>query len=169
VTIIDAHSRFLIRCEAVDNPGGKSSGSSTRLSRNSGYQQRFVPTMGRRLLPTSPDGLTKLSVWWLRLGIRLERIAPGKPQQNGRQERPHRTLKSEAAKPPRATLRAPATAFDSFRKEYNEERPSRSARAARARERFCTFTSALPTPAAALRQRDALKRGVSSRSRRLRA
>ena len=68
-------------------------------------------------------GLTKLSVWWLRLGIRLERIEPGKPQQNGRQERFHRTLKAETAKPPRATLRAQQRAFDEFRRVYNEERP----------------------------------------------
>jgi hypothetical protein len=68
-------------------------------------------------------GLTKLSVWWLRLGIRVERIAPGKPQQNGRQERFHRTLKAETAKPPKANLTAQQRAFDLFRKEYNEERP----------------------------------------------
>src|SRR5262249_38143615 len=55
---------------------------------------------------TGAGGLTKLSVWWLRLGIRLERIAPGKPQQNGRQERFHRTLKAETTRPPRAHLRA---------------------------------------------------------------
>ena len=67
--------------------------------------------------------MTKLSVWWLRLGIRLERIEPGKPQQNGRQERFHRTLKQETAHPPRASLSAQQRAFDLFRREYNHERP----------------------------------------------
>jgi putative transposase len=49
-------------------------------------------------------GLSRLSVWWVKLGIRLERIEPGKPQQNGRHERMHRTLKAETVKPPAANL-----------------------------------------------------------------
>jgi hypothetical protein len=62
-------------------------------------------------------------VWWIKLGIRPERIRPGKPQQNGRHERMHRSLKQAAAQPPAANLRRQQEAFDRFRQEYNWERP----------------------------------------------
>jgi len=68
-------------------------------------------------------GLSRLSVWWLKIGIRLERIEPGKPQQNGRHERMHRTLKQETALPPRSSLRSQQTEFNRFKHEYNFERP----------------------------------------------
>jgi putative transposase len=70
-----------------------------------------------------PAGLTKLAVWLLRLGIRLERITPGRPQENGRHERFHRTLADAVASPARANARAQQRALDLFRREYNEERP----------------------------------------------
>ena len=62
-------------------------------------------------------------MWWLRLGSNVERIEPGKPQQNGRQERFHRTLKAATAAPPEATMDAQQRAYDVFRRIYNEERP----------------------------------------------
>ena len=68
-------------------------------------------------------GLSKLSVWWVKLGILPERIAPGKPQQNGRHERMHGTLKPETANPPAANLQAQQRRFDRFRAEFNHERP----------------------------------------------
>ena len=68
-------------------------------------------------------GLSRLSAWWLRLGITPERIEPGCPQQNGRHERMHRTLKRGSCTPPRASLAAQQRAFDRFKTEYNEERP----------------------------------------------
>src|SRR5271154_3522170 len=67
--------------------------------------------------------LSELSVWWIKLGIRPERIEPGKPAQNGRHERMHRTLKQETAQPTRANPREQQKAFDEFRQEYNWERP----------------------------------------------
>jgi transposase InsO family protein len=72
---------------------------------------------------TAAGGLTPLSVWWIQLGIVPERIEPGKPQQNGRHERMHRTLKQETASLPRASRRAQQRAFDLFRRRYHEERP----------------------------------------------
>ena len=74
----------------------------------------------------SPNGLynlSKLSVWWLRLGIALERIKPGHPQQNGRHERMHLTLKKEATRPPRMNCLQQQARFDDFLKEFNTERP----------------------------------------------
>lgn len=124
LTIIDAYSRYLVRCEGVENPDGR----EVERIFDSAFQEFGLPSVirsdnGPPFASVGAGGLTKLSVWWLRLGIRVERIAPGKPQQNGRQERFHRTLKAETARPPRAHLRAQQRAFDTFRREYNEERP----------------------------------------------
>lgn len=68
-------------------------------------------------------GLSRLSVYLIKLGIVPERIQPGHPEQNGRLERLHRTLKAETASPPATTRRAQQRAFDRFRREYNQERP----------------------------------------------
>ncbi|MGK4007812.1 integrase core domain-containing protein [Sorangium sp. So ce1036] len=68
-------------------------------------------------------GLSALSVSWIKLGVVPERIEPGKPQQNGRHERMHKTLKAEATSPPEATLAAQQRVFDRFRHEYNDQRP----------------------------------------------
>jgi hypothetical protein len=74
----------------------------------------------------SPNGLfnlSKLSVWWLRLGISIERIQPGHPQQNGRHERMHLTLKKEATRPAGANILQQQAKFDHFVEEFNNERP----------------------------------------------
>lgn len=71
----------------------------------------------------APGGLSRLAVWWIRLGIRPQRIMPGRPDQNGRHERMHSTLKAETAKPPRSSFPAQQRAFDRFQAEYNDERP----------------------------------------------
>src|SRR5204862_374855 len=74
----------------------------------------------------SPNGLfnlSKLSVWWLRLGIEIERIKPGHPQQNGRHERMHLTLKKEATRPAGANFLQQQARFDDFVAEFNNERP----------------------------------------------
>ncbi len=80
------------------------------------------PTAG----DTSPNGLynlSKLSVWWLRLGIAIERIQPGKPTQNGRHERMHLTLKKEACRPAQMNTLQQQARFDDFVSEFNDERP----------------------------------------------
>jgi putative transposase len=76
-----------------------------------------------RCHPPGAGGLSQLSAWWLKLGIRHERIEPGHPEQNGRHERMHRTLKQETAAPPCTRLKAQQAAFDRFRHEYNDLRP----------------------------------------------
>lgn len=68
-------------------------------------------------------GLSRLSIWWLKLGIRPERIDSGKPQQNGRHERMHRTLKEDTATPPKPDMYTQQQSFDRFRPEYNDDRP----------------------------------------------
>ena len=72
---------------------------------------------------TALGGLSELAVWWVRLGIELQRIEAGCPQQNGRHERIPRTLKEATGLPPRAHLGAQQKGFEAFRREYNEERP----------------------------------------------
>jgi len=73
--------------------------------------------------PNALFQLSKLSVWWLRLGIDIERIKPGKPQQNGRHERMHRTLKKETTRPAQMNFLAQQEIFDHFLAEFNDERP----------------------------------------------
>src|SRR4030095_2789535 len=77
-----------------------------------------IPFASRGLL-----GLSELSIWLLKLGLQLERTAKGKPQQNGRHERYHRTLKEETTEPPEQNFFAQQVRFDAFRHEYNYERP----------------------------------------------
>jgi hypothetical protein len=72
--------------------------------------------------PTALYRLSKLAVWWLRLGIQLERIQPGHPQQNGRHARMHRTLKAEATKPAAANVLQQQARFDTFIARYNHQR-----------------------------------------------
>jgi transposase InsO family protein len=122
LTILDAHSRFLIRCEALLEPTAE----AVQRIFDSAFQEFGVPEAirsdnGPPFASTGPGSLTTLSVWWLTLGIRHERIEPGKPQQNGRTERFHRTLK--AACPPALNLRVQQRSFDLFRREYNQTRP----------------------------------------------
>ncbi len=74
-------------------------------------------------MAASDLGLSKLSVWWLRLGIGIERIKPGNPQQNGRHERMHLTLKKEATRPAGKNFLQQQSKFDDFMQEYNHERP----------------------------------------------
>jgi len=78
---------------------------------------------GSPFATTAPAGLSRLSIWWLHLGIGHERIEPGHPEQNGRHERMHQTLKQETASPPAANLTRQQDAFSRFEHEYNYERP----------------------------------------------
>ena len=81
------------------------------------------PDHGPPFASRGVGGLSRLALWWIKLGIRPQRIAPGKPQQNGRHERMHQTLKQAVARPPRASCPAQQRALEAFRHEYNYERP----------------------------------------------
>jgi putative transposase len=125
LTISDAHSRFLLRCQGL---GGATGHEHVRplfeaTFREYGLPQAIRTDNGPPFATLGLGGLSALSVWWIRLGIRPERIAPGHPEQNSRHERMHRTLKAETASPPAGSLRAQQRAFDGFRREFNEERP----------------------------------------------
>lgn len=125
LTITDGFSRFLLRCQALS---GKTGYEHVRplfeaTFREYGLPQRIRTDNGAPFATTGLGGLSRLSVWWMRLGIVPERISPGCPQQNGRHERMHRTLKAQTSKPPAANMRAQQRVFDAFRKEFNEVRP----------------------------------------------
>jgi transposase InsO family protein len=91
---------------------------------------------------TGPN-LSKLSVWWLRLGVAIERIKPGHPQQNGRHERMHLTLKKEATRPPSANTLQQQDRFDVFVQEFNTERPHEAARHDVSSRALCPLTAPL--------------------------
>lgn len=124
VTITDNYSRYLIRCQAVQPVTEETLRPIfTGAFCEYGLPQVIRTDNGAPFATTTVGGLSRLSIWWIRLGIIPERIKPGKPQQNGRHERMHRTLKDETASPPQATGRRQQAAFDRFRQEYNYERP----------------------------------------------
>ena len=125
LTVTDHASRYLLLCEALQSNREESAFTAfERLFRERGLPQAIRSDNGVPF--ASPNGLfnlSKLSVWWLRLGIRIERIKPGHPQQNGRHERMHRTLKQEATRPAAANLLQQQAKFDTFLEEFNNERP----------------------------------------------
>jgi transposase InsO family protein len=125
LTISDAFSRYLFECKAVARMDHACAQAGfTKAFREHGLPKVMRTDNGPPFCAISGlAGLSRLSVWWLKLGILPERIEPGKPQQNGRHERMHLTLKQATAKPPSPTLPAQQRAFDRFRREFNDERP----------------------------------------------
>jgi putative transposase len=125
LTITDYSSRYIIACEGLE--------STKEPTAFPVFEQAFkefgIPSAIRTdngapfASPNSLFGLSRLSVWWLRLGISIERIRPGNPQQNGRHERMHLTLKKETAKPAQLNFLQQQVRFDEFVEEFNSERP----------------------------------------------
>ena len=124
LTLSDLASRYLLRCQSLR-------GATYALVqpvfvaafREYGLPHAMRSDNGPPFASVGLGGLSQLAVWWIRLGIRPERIQPGHPEQNGRHERLHRTLKQATAKPPRRTWRGQQQAFVQFRQEYNHDRP----------------------------------------------
>jgi len=125
LTVTDHASRYLLLCEAMESNAEKPAFTAfERLFQERGLPQAIRSDNGVPF--ASPNGLfnlSKLSVWWLRLGISIERIKPGHPQQNGRHERMHLTLKQEATRPAGANILQQQAKFDNFIEEFNHERP----------------------------------------------
>ncbi len=124
LTVVDAYSRFILGIAGLDSV--KETGTwriFERLFRQYGMPSAIRTDNGSPFASTSVGRLSRLSVRWLKLGIRLERIAPGHPEQNGSHERMHRTLKEATARPPAGNAFVQQARFDAFRQLYNEERP----------------------------------------------
>ena len=123
-TITDAHSRYLIRCQTVSRMDlSQVVAVCEAAMREYGMPARIRTDNGAPFAGTGLLGLSKLSLSWTKMGIVHERIQPGRPQQNGRHERMHRTLKEDTTKPPALTLRLQQKKFDRFRQIFNHERP----------------------------------------------
>ncbi|MCU0686994.1 MAG: integrase core domain-containing protein [Polyangiaceae bacterium] len=124
LTVTDAFSRYLLACEAMnEGKEGPVRVALERAFREFGLPERLRSDNGPPFASVGLGGLTGLSVWWVKLGIVPERIEPGHPEQNGRHERMHRTLKLEATQPAAADLGAQQRTFDRWRAQYNEVRP----------------------------------------------
>ena len=161
LTVTDYASRLILMCEALEST--REDLAVTAFEQL--FKERGLPSAIRsdNGVPfASPNGLfnlSKLSVWWLRLGVAIERIKPGHPQQNGRHERMHLTLKKEATRPPGMNSLQQQAKFDEFVKEFNEERPHEALDMKRPAEVYAPSTRAyegLPDLAYPLHDRDVL-------------
>ena len=125
LTVSDQASRYLLLCEALESTREiPVIEAFQRLFRDRGLPGAIRSDNGLPFAsPNSLYNLSRLSVWWLRLGIAIERIKPGHPQQNGRHERMHLTLKKEATRPPGLNSLQQQVRFDAFVREFNAERP----------------------------------------------
>jgi putative transposase len=125
LTVTDFASRYLISCEALANTQAMYAFTVfERVFKDFGLPRAIRTDNGSPFASAnSLFGLTRLSVWWLRLGIDIERIKPGHPQQNGRHERMHLTLKKEATKPAAKNFLQQQARFDQFISTFNEQRP----------------------------------------------
>jgi transposase InsO family protein len=124
LTVADAASRYFLVCHGLRQPRGPEVRRVLeRAFREYGLPWAIRTDNGPPFASVGLGGLSSLAVWWVKLGILPERTEPGHPEQNGRLERLHRTLKAETASPPQATGRRQQRAFDAFRRTYNEERP----------------------------------------------
>lgn len=125
LTITDYHSRFLLTCEGLESTRQETAfGVFERTFQEYGLPKAIRTDNGVPFAaPYGLFGLSKLAVWWLRLGIQLERIKPGHPEQNGRHERMHLTLKKETVLPSAENILQQQMRFDDFIEEFNTERP----------------------------------------------
>jgi len=124
LTVTDSYSRYLLGCQGLNSTAVEEAKPVfTRLFREYGLPQRIRTDNGVPFATSTLARLSRLSAWWVRLGILPEFIEPGKPQQNGRHERMHRTLKAETTRPAAGSLPAQQRKFNVFIDEFNNERP----------------------------------------------
>jgi putative transposase len=124
LTVADGFSRYLVGCQALSSTRvAEAKPVFTRLFKQFGLPKRIRTDNGVPFATNTLARLSQLSAWWVRLGVLPEFIEPGKPQQNGRHERMHRTLKAETTRPPANSGRGQQRRFDRFREEFNCERP----------------------------------------------
>lgn len=124
LTVTDGFSRYLLGCKGLYSTAHEGAKPQfRRLFQDYGMPLAIRTDNGAPFATTALSRLSRLSVWWIRLGIFPELIEPGCPQQNGRHERMHRTLKAHTARPPASSLRSQQRRFDDFLVEYNELRP----------------------------------------------
>lgn len=155
LTVTDNYSRYLLECQALKGTLLQPSKAVfTRLFRQYGLPRRIRTDNGVPFASHTLGRLSRLSAWWVRLGVLPEFIEPGKPQQNGKHERMHRTLKDETTKPPAANGRAQQRKFNTFRREFNEVRPHEALDMARPAQLYRSSTRTMPDKLPALEYPD---------------
>lgn len=124
LTIVDGFSRYILACQALNSTEYRPARRVfERVFRTYGLPRSILSDNGSPFGSPGLGRLSKLSVWWIRLGISVQRIVPGHPEQNGAHERMHRTLKEQTTRPPAKTLAGQQRRFNTFCREFNEERP----------------------------------------------
>lgn len=146
LTVTDHFSRYLIGCEGLDG----TQGAPAKVVFQSLFQKYGLPRSirtdnGPPFASRGLAGLTSLSAYWMKLGIRLERIEPGHPEQNGRHERMHLTLKQETTRPAAENMLQQQERFDRFEKEFNNERPHEGIEMKRPADLYQPSSRSLPT------------------------
>ena len=123
-TLTDAFSRYLLQCQAETSTALVGTKQALTVAfRRYGLPRAIRTDNGSPFVGHGLSGLSQLAVWWMKLGIDHQRIEPGRPDQNGRHERMHKTLKAECTRPPEASFAAQQARFDAFEEEFNRERP----------------------------------------------
>lgn len=124
LTVTDLHSRFILKIDALEEARTSfAKAAFWALFRRQGIPEIIRVDNGTPFASQGPGGLSKLSVWWIGLGIEVQFSRPACPQDNGCHERMHRTLKAECCRPPSANGFAQQQRFDRWRKDFNEQRP----------------------------------------------
>lgn len=127
LTVVDHVSRYLLACDAFpSNEGPHTRRAFERIFREYGLPRAILSDNGSPFGSPGLARLSRLSLWWIRLGIAVERIVPGHPEQNGAHERMHRTLKAETARPPDSTMSAPTEALRRLPPRVQPRAPARS-------------------------------------------
>lgn len=127
LTIVDGFSRYILACDALTSTRYEGARQvMQRVFREFGLPRRILSDNGSPFASPGLGHLSRLSLWWVRLGIGIERIVPGNPQQNGSHERMHKTLKEQTTRPPAYDSKGQQRKFDAFIREFNQERPHES-------------------------------------------
>ena len=151
LTVTDSYSRYILSILALASPSLEATQEEfRRLFQTYGLPERIRTDNGTPFASIAVGRLSTLSIWWIRLGIRPDLIEPGHPEQNGRHERMHRTLKAATTRPPEANLSAQQQRCDAFRQEFNEVRPHEALQQATPASMYMSSQKKLPTRLKAL-------------------
>jgi putative transposase len=151
LTVVDLYSRDPRLIHALPSTQGAPVIEIMRhLFQRDGLPEVIRSDRGHPFASRAIGGLSRLSIWWLKLGIRLERNDPGHPEQNGAHERMHRTLKAETTRPPQFNFRQQQCVFDAFREEYSKHRPHEGIGMRRPAELYAPSARSLPATLPAL-------------------
>ena len=155
LTVTDGFSRYLLGCQGLGSTAGaEAQPVFTRLFKEYGLPLRIRTDNGVPFATTTLARLSKLSAWWVRLGVLPEFIEPGRPDQNGRHERMHRTLKAATTRPAAGSLAAQQRRFNAFRDEFNHERPQEALDQQTPASYYTLSARAMPTKLPALEYPD---------------